>query len=119
MAQGALANTTQLIVELYILPIQAKGDSSVIRQSAAQYSALPQTVARNVPPLILWTLRCCSEQRAVLARSAYGGNEGTRSMMMEQLKTVARDLMMYAGFLKYRLPASVNDTLARIAADSG
>jgi len=37
--------------------------------------------------------------------------------MIEKLKVMTKDLMMYAGFLKYRLPASVNDTLARIAAE--
>lgn len=34
-----------------------------------------------------------------------------------KMANVAKDLMMYSGFLKYRLPASVNDTLARIAAE--
>jgi hypothetical protein len=38
-------------------------------------------------------------------------------MMAEALKDMAKDVMMYSGFLKYRLPASVNDTLARIAAE--
>jgi hypothetical protein len=37
--------------------------------------------------------------------------------MIEKLKIMAKDLMMYSGFLKYRLPASVNETLARIAAE--
>jgi hypothetical protein len=37
--------------------------------------------------------------------------------MIEQLKVMAKDVMMYTGFLKYRLPVWVNDTLARIAAE--
>jgi hypothetical protein len=38
-------------------------------------------------------------------------------MIIDRLKDMAKNLMMYSGFLKYRLPASVNDTLARIAAE--
>jgi nuclear pore complex protein Nup93 len=74
-------------------------------------------IARNVPNLIVWTIRSCSEQRSILSKTQYGGNEGTRQQMIEKLKVMTKDLMMYAGFLKYRLPASVNDTLARIAAE--
>jgi hypothetical protein len=37
--------------------------------------------------------------------------------MIEDLKRKAKDLTMYAGFLKYRLPPWVNDMLARIAAE--
>lgn len=74
-------------------------------------------IARNVPNLIVWTIRSCSEQRSILSKTQYGGNEGTRQEMIEKLKVMTKDLMMYAGFLKYRLPASVNDTLARIAAE--
>jgi hypothetical protein len=37
--------------------------------------------------------------------------------MIEQLGLVAKDMVMYSGFLRYRLPASVNDTLAKIAAE--
>ena len=81
------------------------------------FSSFPQPIAQIVPSLILWTVRCCSQQRAVLTSREYGGNEGTRRQMIEQLGLVAKDMVMYSGFLRYRLPASVNDTLAKIAAE--
>lgn len=109
---------TQELAGLGILPLQAEGDSTQIRQKAAQYSALPQVIARNIPNLIVWTIRSCSEQRSLLSKTLFGGgNEGTRHRMIERLKVMTKDVMMYSGFLKYRLPVSVNDRLARIAAE--
>jgi len=110
-------DSMQILSSVGILPLQAAGDSTQVRQQAAQYSALPQVIARNVPNLIVWTIRSCSKQRSILSKTQFGGNEGTRYEMIEKLKVMAKDLMMYSGFLKYRLPASVNDTLARIAAE--
>jgi nuclear pore complex protein Nup93 len=97
--------------------MRAAGDSAAVRESAALYSSLPQTVSRNVPQLIIWTIQCCSQQRAILAKGQFTANDGTRRMMIDDLTIKAKDMMMYAGFLRYRLPPSVNDTLARIAAE--
>lgn len=97
--------------------MKAEGNSAKVRQSAAMYASLPQTVARNVPQLIIWTILCCSKQRLILASGQFSANDGTRRMMIDDLKLKAKDLMMYAGFLKYRLPPDVNSTLARIAAE--
>jgi len=114
---GRWTEALDIITGIDILPLGAKGDSSIVRQYASKYSSLPETLSRNVPNLIIWTIRSCSQQRAVLASAQYGSNDGTRREMIDDLKMKARDLMMYVGFLRYRLPASVNDSLARIAAE--
>lgn len=106
-----------IIASLQVLPLEAQGDSNTIRQYAGKYSALPETITRNIPNLIMWTGRSCEEQRNKLVNSHYNSNDGTRRHMINDLKRKAKDLTMYAGFLKYRLPPWVNDMLARIAAD--
>jgi nuclear pore complex protein Nup93 len=108
---------SQVIAGLRILPLEARGDSTIIRQTAAKYSSLPETITRNVPNLIMWTGRSCEKQRMILANAQYGSDEGIRRQMIDDLKRKAKDLTMYAGFLKYRLPPWVNDMLARIAAE--
>ena len=89
----------------------------MIRQYSAKHAALPETIKRNVPNLIMWTGQSCEQQRLRLSAAQYGANEGTRRLMVEDLKRKAKDLTMYAGFLVYRLPPWVNDMLARIAAE--
>jgi hypothetical protein len=96
-----------------------RGDSTRIRACATKYASLPPTVARLVPQLIIWAIQCASlVRRDHLAAAAYpAANDAVRSAVVVDMAHVARDLMMYSGFLKYRLPASVNDALARIAAE--
>lgn len=114
---GSCANCDEIIASLEILPLEAKGDSNVIRQYSAKHAALPETIKRNVPNLIMWTGESCEQQRLRTAGAQFGANEGTRRLMIEDLKRKAKDLTMYAGFLVYRLPPWVNDMLARIAAE--
>lgn len=104
-------------MQLDILPLTAGGDSTAVRQYAAKYSSLDECIRRLVPNLIIWAIRCCSTQRGQMSNGQYVVNDGTRRMILEDLKAKAKDLMMYSGFLKYRLPVSVNETLARIAAE--
>ncbi|KAI9742487.1 MAG: hypothetical protein M1818_004021 [Claussenomyces sp. TS43310] len=106
-----------VLAKLDIIPLGAQGDSTRIRQCAAKYSSFDQTIIRLIPNLIIWSIRCCMSQRSFLMGSQFGGNDGSRFSMMTELKSIAKDLMMYSGFLKYRLPSSVNDALARIAAE--
>lgn len=100
----AYADTNQTINELNILPMGAEGSVSKIRASAAAFDNLDQSLARNVPNLLQWAIVCCGRQRDVLAHGQFGGNEGTRRQMVEQLAQSAKDLMMYAGMLKYKMP---------------
>lgn len=97
---------TQIINDLDILPMGAEGSVSKIRASAATFDNLDQSLARNVPNLLQWAIVCCGRQRDVLAHGQFGGNEGTRRQMSERLAQSAKDLMMYAGMLKYKMPVS-------------
>lgn len=92
----------------------AQGDSVLVRQCATKYQSLDQTISRLIPNLIIWALHCASSIRKAALQGPYSGQD---SNLPVQMTHVAKDLMMYSGFLRYRLPASVNDQLARIAAE--
>ncbi|RFU33591.1 hypothetical protein B7463_g2764, partial [Scytalidium lignicola] len=81
-----------IIVTLDILPLEARGNPSVIRGYATKFSALSQPVANNVPNLLMWTILCCNSQRNILTNGQFGGNEGTRRMMIDDLKQKNLDL---------------------------
>lgn len=98
---------------LAILPLEARGDASIIRSCATKFSSLPQPVAQNVPNLLMWSILCCNNQRALLLNSQFGGNEGTRQAMIEELKQTNMDLTTYTSQLRYRLPAHIHEALAR------
>ncbi|KAK4457502.1 Nup93/Nic96-domain-containing protein [Cladorrhinum samala] len=105
------------ITALDILPLNAKGDQSVIRNYAARFSGLSQPVAINVPNLLLWTVICCTRQRERLMNGGFSGNETTARMMIDNLKQMSVDLTAYTSQLRYRLPPHLHEALARASAD--
>ncbi|XXG97138.1 hypothetical protein Hte_003433 [Hypoxylon texense] len=102
---------------LEILPLDAGGDPARIRHYAATFSGLSQTVAINVPNLLMWTITCCIQQRDRLTSGQFSGNEGTRRIMCENLKQISLDLTTYTSQLRYRFPPHLHEALARASAD--
>jgi nuclear pore complex protein Nup93 len=78
---------------------------------------LPQSVSINVPNLLMWTIVCCIRQRELLLNGQFSGNEGTRRLMVEQLKQMTLDLTTYTSQLRYRFPPHVHEALARATAE--
>lgn len=102
---------------LGILPLDARGDATIIRSCATKFSGLPQPVAQNVPNLLMWSILCCNNQRSLLLNSQFGGNEGTRRAMINELKQTNMDLTTYTSQLRYRFPAHIHEALARAQSD--
>ncbi|KAJ6789385.1 hypothetical protein PWT90_00938 [Aphanocladium album] len=105
------------IRSLEILPLDASGDASTIRAYASKFSALPQPVSINVPNLLMWTIICCVRQREQLTNGQFSGNEGTRRLMVDQLKQMTLDLTTYTSQLRYRFPPHLHEALARASAE--
>ncbi|KAE8449187.1 hypothetical protein EG329_008354 [Mollisiaceae sp. DMI_Dod_QoI] len=91
------------IRRLAILPLEANGNPSLIRDCATKFSSLPQSVAQNVPNLLMWAIHCAEQQRRALMNTQFGGNEGTRLAMIEELKQMNMDLMTYTSQLSHAI----------------
>ncbi|KAF4985286.1 hypothetical protein FDECE_16676 [Fusarium decemcellulare] len=114
---GQWAQCLDKIRSLEILPLEAGGDGSTIRAYASKFSGLSQPVSINVPNLLMWTIICCVRQREQLTSGQFSGNEGTRRMMVEQLKQMTLDLTTYTSQLRYRFPPHLHEALARASAE--
>ncbi|KAG6007511.1 nuclear pore complex subunit [Claviceps maximensis] len=114
---GQWAQGLDKIKTLEILPLNAGGEASTIRAYATKFTSLSQPVSINVPNLLLWTIICCVRQREQLTSGHFSGNEGTRRMMVEQLKQMALDLTTYTSQLRYRFPPHLHEALARASAE--
>ncbi|KAK3315316.1 Nup93/Nic96-domain-containing protein [Apodospora peruviana] len=103
---------------LNILPLEAKGDPTVIRHYASLFASLSQPVAINVPNLLMWTIICCTKQRERYMNSQFTtGNGSTARQMVNDLKQKTVDLTTYTSQLRYRLPPHLHEALARASAD--
>ena len=72
-------------------------------------------MARNVGNLLLWTITCCGKQREALRSSQF--EDATKREMSENLLGMAKDLMVFAGLVRYRMPGRVFEVLARSGLD--
>ncbi|KAI0536883.1 Nup93/Nic96-domain-containing protein [Xylaria digitata] len=114
---GQWPDSLDKIRALEILPLDAGGDAAKVRHYASKFSGLSQTVAINVPNLLMWTITCCIRQRERLMSAQFSGNEGSRRAMCDGLKQISMDLTTYTSQLRYRFPPHLLEALARASAD--
>lgn len=77
-------------------------------------------ISRNIGPLLLWTITCIGQQREVLLLRQYGGGEGGMNKgISDELLGSARDLMVFAGLVKYRLGEKVWEAICSMGGDVG
>jgi len=72
--------------------------------------------------VILWCVKAIGGEKEKVAREgSWGGTEAKEQMetLKGQLGQIARDLMVFAGLVKYKLPARVYDLLTRAGGDVG
>lgn len=110
----------QIINSLKLLPLQAHASIPVIRACANNFNELTPVISRNIGPLLLWTITCIGQQREVLASRQYGGGEGGMNKeISDELLGSARDLMVFAGLVKYRLGERVWEAICVTGGDVG
>ncbi|KAF2133275.1 nuclear pore protein-like protein [Dothidotthia symphoricarpi CBS 119687] len=105
------------IESLRVLPLSAHGNLSEIRASANNFSSYPPEIARNIGNVLLWCIGCCSRHREHLLSGQF--DDPVRRELAEQLLQKAKDLMVFAGLIRYKLPPRVFETLAREGQDVG
>ena len=108
--------TMQQITALNLLPMRANGRISTIRERANVFNALPTLVSKNIGNLLIWIITCAGNQREVLRSSEF---EPNRQQLADQCLQVAKDTMVFAGLVRYKLPPRVFEVLARVGGDVG
>ncbi|KAF4550932.1 Nucleoporin NIC96-like protein [Elsinoe fawcettii] len=91
-----------------LLPTAAESDMAIIRAKAHAFDGLPPLVVRLGGDLLIWAIRCVAGQRSVLEQDGWGAE---RKVQIERLNAVARDCMVFAGMVRYRLGTRVWEAL--------
>ncbi|KAE9977533.1 hypothetical protein BLS_001320 [Venturia inaequalis] len=107
----------QSISHINIIPINSQGDINAIRAAANNFATVPAVIARNVGDLMMWAILCIGGERERLR--AGGWEDHVRQETAAQLLQAARDLMVFAGLIRFRLPPRVFEVLARAGQDVG
>ncbi|KAF8931015.1 hypothetical protein BGZ58_007898 [Dissophora ornata] len=99
-----------LIKDLDLIPFDS--DVTTITKKADQFQGLDECVARNFPDVLLKTMDSLYKMYQNLKASPY--DEAGRRDNINMLKRRARALMMFAGSIKFRMPADTYATLNRL-----
>lgn len=111
-AKGAVEQCLKEVNELNILMLDPSADVGMVRTRAQQFPTLHQSVARNVPTLLVMVMRCCTLICEQLNTSFYH-NEGRHAQMIE-MQGISRNCMIYAGMIQYKMPHEVFMELTRL-----
>ncbi|GAB1199791.1 hypothetical protein APSETT444_009150 [Aspergillus pseudonomiae] len=102
---------------LNILPLRARGSVPYIRSAAQAFSSFPTMISRNIGHVVMWSITCIGHERERLNSGTYENQ--IRQSLADELLVMAKDLMIFSGMVKYKLPPRVYETLARAGAEIG
>ncbi|KAL9078270.1 MAG: hypothetical protein Q9157_002816 [Trypethelium eluteriae] len=114
---GQWAPAIDNIKALHLVPIDTQGNVQVIRERSQAFHTLEPVIARNIGHLLLWTIRASGRQRDMLANTGFETAE--RREVMERCNWNAKDAMVFAGLIRYRMPSRLFDDLARAGQEAG
>ena len=89
----------------------------MIRERSQAFHTLEPVISRNIGHLLLWTIRASGRQRDIMTSSMFDTRE--RQSVVERCDWNAKDSMVFAGLVRYRMPARLFDDLARAGQEIG
>ncbi|KKY21229.1 putative nuclear pore protein [Diplodia seriata] len=116
--QAHWAGALDAIHETTLLPTGKQSNMQEIRRHAQTFNGLPPVVARLIGHLLMWTIICCGRRREELRQASFEATAANKNVV-EQLETTAKDMMVFAGLVRYKLPPRVFEALARAGQEIG
>ncbi|KAK4547794.1 hypothetical protein LTR36_000752 [Oleoguttula mirabilis] len=117
LEKGKWGDTIDHIGIARLLPSNAHGNMSDIRAHAQAFNVMPAVVARTIGHVMLWTVVACSNLVDQM-RTAEFETEARRETHNNCVQ-IAKDVMVFAGLIRYKLPGRVWETLARAGQELG
>ncbi|CAN6634581.1 nucleoporin Nic96p [Trichomonascus vanleenenianus] len=95
-----------------VLSISPTADISTVKRKAQQFVSLHESIARNVPSMLVMVMQCCVNVSQSLNESEYS-NAG-RANKIAELRLRAKNCMVYAGMIQYRMSRDVYSQLTNL-----
>ena len=112
-----IANNLQYVAGSRLLPTEAEGNISAIRHSAQAFNQLPPVVARTIGYVMLWTVIACSNNVEKLRGAEF--ETGAQQETIQRCIQTNKDVMVFGGLIRFKLPGRVWETLASVGGDLG
>ncbi|CCH59876.1 hypothetical protein TBLA_0C00600 [Henningerozyma blattae CBS 6284] len=102
-------NCLSHVEEMDLLPF---GDALSARTKAQEFLNLDNNIIKNIPVLLIMVMKCISALIEKIDNSDY--QSSAKKQQIVALKNIARNCIVYAGIIQYRMPREVYSTLIKI-----
>ena len=107
---GDFSAALDLALSIDMFPLRARADLRVLRQCAHYVNNCDPVIARTIGPLLEWTVLAIGQVRKGLMMSEFGE---ARRPRLEELTQMARDCMVFAGLVKYKLGGATMESVVQ------
>ncbi|QPG74934.1 hypothetical protein FOA43_002272 [Brettanomyces nanus] len=114
-----LVDILQRIKKLDLIPCGASIELDKIRARAQEFSTLDESLAKNIPNVLIIEMSCIS-QLVYELQSGYevpAGKSSSKEYRLTDMKQMSRNCMVYAGMVQYKMPREVYRTLVNLEVD--
>lgn len=102
----------QTLTEIKTLNILPFADELSAREKAQEFTTLNSNLIKCVPNLLIITMTCISKLVTGLNKSEYQSME--KAQQINSLKNIAKNCMIYAGVIQYKMPRETFSTLINL-----
>ncbi|OZJ05272.1 hypothetical protein BZG36_01960 [Bifiguratus adelaidae] len=106
-AEGEYSSALEGIRSTNLIPLD--GDMSLMVRKAEEYRLHEEAIARTFPEILVTTMTILHKKFTELKKGPYG--DLSRQNNLAHIRRQARNVMIFAGMIRYRMPA---DTYARL-----
>ncbi|KAM0689180.1 hypothetical protein Q7P36_011257 [Cladosporium allicinum] len=110
-------NTSQYIERAKVLPTDTAGNMTAIRAKAQAFNSMQPVVARTIGHIMIWAVVALANEHARLKGADF--DTPAQQNVIAQCKSAAKDIMVFAGLIRYKLPGRVWETLAQAGQELG
>ncbi|CEP63547.1 linker nucleoporin NIC96 LALA0_S08e05006g [Lachancea lanzarotensis] len=101
--------TLEMIEEIELIPFVDEVSS---RRKAQEFSNLSPEITKNIPKLLIISMTCVCKIVKALNQSEY--QSAAKIQQVEALKRLAKNCMIYAGMIQYRMPRETYSILINL-----
>lgn len=112
-----LTPPSQCIERASVLPTDTSGNMTAIRAKAQAFNCMQPVVARTIGHIMIWAVVALANEHARLKGAEF--ETPAQQNVMQQCKNAAKDVMVFAGLIRYKLPGRVWETLAQAGVELG
>jgi nuclear pore complex protein Nup93 len=107
--QGKVEACLASIAQLGIIPMQESLPVGAIKKQAQDFSMLEESVARNVPSILLLSIRCLKHVLTNAQQGAFG--DASRQAKAREVKQKAKNIVLFAGMIRYSIESDLFEQL--------